>query len=73
MKTVASKKTKTLWEKWYETIKKKEQLQSNNDVTVQCIDFCEVSGLEARSCRTRRVKKYRGFLRTSEDNGVYLS
>ena len=43
MKTVASKKTKTLWEKWYETIKEEEQLQSNMDVTVQCVDFCEVT------------------------------
>ena len=33
------KKSKTLWEKWYETIKEEEKLQSNKDVTVQCIDF----------------------------------
>ena len=37
------KKTKTLLEKWYETIKEEEKLQSNKDVTVQCIDFCEVT------------------------------
>ena len=37
------KKTKTLWEKWYETIKEEEKLQSNRDVTVQCTDFCEVT------------------------------
>ena len=37
------KKTKTLWEKWYETIEEDEKLQSNKDVTVQCIDFCEVT------------------------------
>ena len=37
------KKTKTLREKWYETIKEEEKLQSNKDVTVQCIDFCEVT------------------------------
>ena len=43
MKTVASKKTKTQWEKWYETIKEEEKLQSNKDVAVQCIDFCEVT------------------------------
>ena len=36
------KKTKTLWEKWYETIKE-EKLQSNRDVTVQCTVFCEVN------------------------------
>ena len=35
-------KTKTLLEKWYEAIKEDEKLQSNRDVTVQCIDFCEV-------------------------------
>ena len=35
------KKTKTLWENWYETIKEEEKLQSNKDVTVLCIDFCE--------------------------------
>ena len=37
------KKTKTLWEKWYETIEEEEKLQSNRDVTVQCTDFCEVT------------------------------
>ena len=37
------KKTKRLWEKWYDTIKEEEKLQSNRDVTVQCTDFCEVT------------------------------
>ena len=37
------KKTKTLLEKWDETFKEEEKLQSNKDVTVQCIDFCEVT------------------------------
>ena len=37
------KKTKRLWEKWYETIKEEEKQQSSKDVTVQCIDFCEVT------------------------------
>ena len=37
------KETKTLWERWYETIKEEEKLQSNKDVTVQCIDFSEVT------------------------------
>ena len=37
------KKTKTLWEKWYETIDEEEKLESNKVVTVQCIDFCEVA------------------------------
>ena len=36
------KKTKTVRE-WYETIEEEEEkLQSNKDVAVQCIDFCEV-------------------------------
>ena len=43
MKTVASKKAKTQWEKWFETIKEEEKLQSNKNVAVQCIDFCEVT------------------------------
>ena len=34
-------KTKTLWEKWYETTKEEEKLQNNKDVTAQCIDFCK--------------------------------
>ena len=33
---VVSKKIKTLWEGWYETIKEEEKLQSNKNVTVQC-------------------------------------
>ena len=38
------KKSKdTMWRKWYETVKEEEKLQSNKDVTVQCIDFCEVT------------------------------
>ena len=37
------KKTKTIWEKWDETIKEEEKLQSDKDVTVQCTDFCEVT------------------------------
>ena len=41
MKTVASKKERPHGKKWYETIKEDEKLQSNMDVTVQCINFCE--------------------------------
>ena len=37
------KKTKTMRERWYEAIKEEEKLQSNKDVTVQCIDFCEAT------------------------------
>ena len=39
----ASKKTKTMWERWYEAIMEEEKLQSNRDITVQCIDFCEAT------------------------------
>ena len=37
------KKTKTMWERWYEAIKEEEKQQSNKDVKVQCIDFCEAT------------------------------
>ena len=30
----ASKKTKTMWERWYEAIMEEEKLQSNRDITV---------------------------------------
>ena len=33
------KKTKDMWERWYEAILEDEKLQSNNDITIQCIDF----------------------------------
>ena len=36
------KKTKAMWERWYEAILE-EKLQSNTDITVQCIDFCEAT------------------------------
>ena len=36
-------KDNDLWEKWYETIKEEEKLQSNKDVRVQCTDFSEVT------------------------------
>ena len=42
MKTVAPKKSKDLWEKWYDTIKE-EKLRRNMDVTVLCINFCELT------------------------------
>ena len=38
------KKTKaTMWERWYEAILEEDKLQSNKDITVQCIDFCEAT------------------------------
>ena len=35
------KRTKAMWERWYEAILKKEKLQGSKDITVQCVDFCE--------------------------------
>ena len=32
-----------MWERWYEAIMEEEKLQSNRDITVQCIDFCEAT------------------------------
>ena len=32
-----------MWERWYEAILKEEKLQSNKDITVQCIDICEAT------------------------------
>ena len=36
------KRTKAMWERWYEAILEKEKLQGSKDITVQCVDFCEV-------------------------------
>ena len=40
---VASRRQRPYGTTWYETIKEEGKLQSNKDVTVQCIDFCEVT------------------------------
>ena len=32
-----------MWERWYEAIMEEEKLQSNKDITVQCVDFCEAT------------------------------
>ena len=37
------KRQKAMWERWYEAILEKEKLQSNKDITMQCIDFCEAT------------------------------
>ena len=37
------KKTKATQERWYEDIMEEEKLQSNKDITVQCIDFCQAT------------------------------
>ena len=34
------KKTKAMWEKWYEAILEEEKLQ---DIRIQCVDFCEAT------------------------------
>ena len=54
------KKTKTLWEKWYETIKEEEKLQSNKDVTVQCTDYCEVTTSDVHAVLRRVPADLRG-------------
>ena len=54
------KKTKTLWDKWYETIEEEEKLQSNKDVTVQCTDFCEVSTSDVHAVLRRALADLRG-------------
>ena len=35
------RRTKTMWERWYEAILEEEKFQSSKDITVQCVDFCE--------------------------------
>ena len=35
------KRTKAMWERWYEAIMEEEKLQGSKDITVQCVDFCE--------------------------------
>ena len=54
------KKTKTFWDKWYETIKEEEKLQSNKDVTVQCTDFCEVTTFDVHAVLRRAPADLRG-------------
>ena len=54
------KKTKTMWEKWYETIKEEEKLQSNKDITVQCIDFCVVTTSKVRAVLQHAPPDMRG-------------
>ena len=54
------KKTKTMWERWYEPIKEEEKLQSNKDVTVQCIDFCEATTSEVHAVLRHAPADLRG-------------
>ena len=54
------KKTKTLWEKWYDTIREEEKLQSNRDVTVQCTDLCEVTTSDVHAVLRHALADLRG-------------
>ena len=36
------RKTRKMWKRWYEALEE-ERSQSNKDITVQCIHFCEVA------------------------------
>ena len=36
-------KEKNMWKSWRQAIEKEERLQSKKDITIQCIDFCEVT------------------------------
>ena len=35
------KRTKAMWERWYEAILEEEKLHVSKHITVQCVDFCE--------------------------------
>ena len=35
------KRTKAMWERWYEATVEEEKLQGSKDIPVQCVDFCE--------------------------------
>ena len=35
------RRTKAMWERWYEAILEEEKLKGSKDITVQCVDFCE--------------------------------
>ena len=48
--------------KLYEAIDEKERLQIKKDITVQCIDFCEVT-----TAKVRAVLQTRNFFRASKD------
>ena len=54
------RRTETLWEIWYETIKEEEKPQSNKDVTVQCIDFCAVTTSEVHAVLRHAPADLRG-------------
>ena len=45
------KKANTLWERWYEAIKEEEKPQSNKDITIHFIDFCEATTSEVHAVR----------------------
>ena len=49
------RKTKQMWKRWREATEEEERLQSNTDVTVQCIDFCEVTTTNVLHAVLQRV------------------
>ena len=59
------KKTKAMWERWYEGILEEEKLQSNKDITVQCVDFCEATTSKVHAVLQHAPADLRGgtFLR----------
>ena len=52
-------KTKTMWETWYEAIKE-EKLQGNEDITIQCIDFCEATTSKVHAVLQHVPSDFRG-------------
>ena len=67
-------KDKNVWKIWYEAIEEKEEErpQSKNDITVQCIDFCEVSTATVLAVLQRAPSDLRGgtfFLTTPACSG----
>ena len=57
------KKTKTMWRRWNEAIEEEEEeerLQSKKDITVQCIEFCEVTTAKVHAVLHRALSDLRG-------------
>ena len=54
------KRQRPYGKKGYETIKEDEKLQSNKDVTVQCIDFCEATTSDVHAVMRHAPADLRG-------------
>ena len=50
------KRTKAMWERWYEAILQEEKPQGSKDIAVQCVDFCE-----AMTSKVHAVLQYAPF------------